>query len=85
LCQPDFGRRFLSEIPGEWPLVHVPTLSLGSRKLDDLAEAGFWDAQVDRIARGLAPDLAMGGWASISHLLQREVGKAMTKQLAGAA
>ncbi len=85
LCQPDFGRRFLSEIPGEWPLVHVPTLSQGSRKLDDLAEAGFWDAQVDRIARGLAPDLAMGGWASISHLLQREVGKAMTKQLAGAA
>lgn len=84
LCQPDFGKRFLSPLPGEWPRVQVPTLSLGSRKLDDLAEAGFWDAQLDRIAHGLEPNLKMGGWASIGHLLQREGGKSLAKKVGGA-
>ena len=77
----DFGRKFLT---GELDEVTIPRVKVGMRNLDDLAEAGYWDAQLDRLAHGLAPDPNLSGWTSFGHILRREAGKAFAKRLAGA-
>ncbi len=79
LCQADFGLKFLQ---GHLNDINVPSVKLGLRHLDDLAEAGFWDAQLDRLSRGLEPDLNLSASASFAHILKREAGKAMAKRWA---
>ncbi len=81
LVERHFAPRFLA---GEIQSVSVPSVRLGLRHADDLAEAGYWDAQIDRLARGLEPEVAMSPGRGFLHLLGREAGKALAKRLAGA-
>ncbi len=78
LVDPAFGGKLLA---GALDAVPVRGVQVGFRSGNDLAEAGYWDHQIERIARGLDPRPDLGGWAGLWHITRREAGKGLRKRL----
>jgi 2,4-dienoyl-CoA reductase-like NADH-dependent reductase (Old Yellow Enzyme family) len=78
LLEANFGARFLE---GETALPETTSRKVGWRPVDDLAEAGYWDRQVDLIARGKNPKPKLGAWAGLGHILWREFSKSIGKRI----
>lgn len=79
LLDPAWGAKALA---GQAPALDMPRIRVGLRQADDLAEAGYWDHQVERVARGLDPVPDFGSWAGLMHITKREAGKGLAKRFA---
>lgn len=83
LVDADFGRRFLAEDPGSTRTMETHSPRGPGRRLSLIAEGGYWDLQIHRMARGLSPDLSAGVARSVSHILTKEMIKSVAHHLAG--
>jgi 2,4-dienoyl-CoA reductase-like NADH-dependent reductase (Old Yellow Enzyme family) len=70
ISEKDFGQAFLSE---KKSAIQVDVPRLGWRAVDDLAEAGYWDYQVQQLADNKRPNLKIGAIASAMHLTKKEM------------
>ncbi len=79
LTDRDFGRKFLS---GEIQVAASPKLSAG-RAFGLMAEGGFYDFQIARLAAGKDPALDTSAARAVAHILWGETRKSVAHQLFG--
>ncbi|SMD36105.1 2,4-dienoyl-CoA reductase [Reichenbachiella faecimaris] len=79
LLYDDFAKRFLSEELTPEPF----TIRTGIKAFEDMAEAGFYNLQLDRLGRGGSVYLGYSPARSAFHLVKHEFVKAMANKLRG--
>ncbi len=80
LLSKTFARDFLD---GDITRADVPDISIGLKSLSLMAQAGWYDIQILRLARRQNPKLSTGAWRSLVHILNHETIRAFAHRFAG--
>lgn len=83
LVAADAGQQFLHEPPTSSRTIQAHSPRGFGRRLSLIAEGGFWDLQIHRLARNMPPDLSAGVFRSAAHILKKELVKSLGHHRAG--
>jgi 2,4-dienoyl-CoA reductase-like NADH-dependent reductase (Old Yellow Enzyme family) len=67
-------------LTGKVDEVNVPTIRTGTKGFEDMAEGGFWDYQIERLANGKQPDLTLSPKKAAFKLIMKEMSKGLSNK-----